>query len=47
MKESNNTDAPLSINRWNVFLAALHVLVLVCGMIFHPVIETGADRALP
>lgn len=47
MEESNNTDVPLSINRQNVFLAALHVLVFVCGMIFHPVIETGAGGALP
>ena len=47
MEESHNTDAPLSMNRQNVFLAALHVLVLVCGMMFHPVVETGVDGALP
>ena len=47
MRRSNNTDAPLSINRWDVFLAALHVLVLVCGLLSHPVVGTGADRALP
>ena len=48
MIEPNNTEAP----RWvvkpkYVFLAALHVLVLVVSMVVHPPVETGVVRALP
>ena len=47
MKEPNNSKAPWSINRPNLFLLAVHVLVVVLSVSVHPVIENGADRALP
>ena len=47
MKGSNTTDAPWSINRPNAFLLALHALVVALSVVFHPVIENGADRTLP
>ena len=48
MKETKDTDAP----KWaatpsNVFLAALHVLVLAISLVVHPPLESGAARALP
>ena len=48
MKESNNTEARAwSLNYVNCFLTALHVLVLLTGLVFHPPVVPGADRALP
>ena len=47
MKEPNNSDAPWSVNRPNVLLLALHVLVVVLSVVVHPIVENGADRALP
>ena len=48
MKESNTTDAPRwSLDYVNCFLTALHVLVLLTGLVFHPPVDPGADRALP
>ena len=48
MKESNNTVAPTwSLDYVNCFLTALHVLVLLAGLVFHPPVGPGADRALP
>lgn len=48
MKEIKNTEAP----KWaakpsNVFLAALHVLVLAISLVVHPPLESGAARVLP
>ncbi len=48
MKEPNNTDAPKWVAKpSNVFLAALHVLVLTLSLVVHPPLESGAARALP
>ena len=48
MKESNTTDAPRwSLDYVNCFLTALHVLVLLTGLVFHLPVDPGADRALP
>ena len=49
MKKPNNSDAPSSVrlNRWNAFLLALHVLVVVTSVYTHPIFETSACRALP
>lgn len=48
MKEIKNTEAP----KWvvipsNIFLAALHVLVLALSLVVHPPLKSGAARALP
>ena len=48
MKESNNSDAHAwSFDYVNCFLTALHVLVLLTGLVFHSPVDPGADRALP
>ena len=49
MKQTKNTDAPPSVrlNRGNAFLLALHVLVVSVSVYLHPIIDTGASRALP
>jgi len=49
MKEPKNTEAPKNwvVKPKLVFLAALHVLVLVLSLVVHPPVETGAVRALP
>jgi len=48
MKEIKNTEAPKRVAKpSNVFLAALHVLVLAISLVVHPPIESGAARALP
>ncbi len=48
MKETKNTDAPKWVAKpSNVFLAALHVLVLAISLVVHPPLESGAARALP
>ena len=47
MKEPNNSEAPRSIHRPNLFLLAVHVLVVVLSVIVHPIVENSADRVLP
>ena len=49
MMEKNTSVAPmrLVVNRKNAILAALHVLVLAISLAVHPLVELGADRALP
>jgi len=48
MKKLNNTKALQWVVKPKVlFLAALHVLVLVLSLVVHPPFETGAVRALP
>ena len=49
MREKNTSVAPmrLDVNRKNAILAALHVLVLAVSLAVHPLVELGADRALP
>ncbi len=48
MKKPNNTRALCWVVKPKVvFLAALHVLVLVLSLVVHPPFETGAVRALP
>jgi hypothetical protein len=45
---NKTSDAPKwRISHRNAFLAALHVLVLAVSLVVHPLVETGADRALP
>ncbi|HSR68566.1 MAG TPA: hypothetical protein VLU25_11550 [Acidobacteriota bacterium] len=48
MEEINNTEAPNRVAKpGNVFLAALHVLVLALSLVVHPPLESGAARELP
>ena len=48
MMEKNTSDAPKRlVSRKNAFLAALHVLILAVSLAVHPLVEFGADRALP
>ena len=48
MKKPNDTDAlAWSLDYVNCFLMALHVLALLTGLMFHPPVVLGADRALP
>ena len=49
VKQTKNTDAPPSVrvNRGNAFLLALHVLVVSVSVYLHPIIDTGASKALP
>ena len=50
MIEKNNTVAPRKnwvVKPQLVFLAALHVLVLILSLVAHPPVNTCAVRALP
>ena len=48
MTKPNNSE-PLKSHRdfRNIFLLALHVVVLTVSLWVHPIINTSADRALP